>query len=200
MNPHASAPAGSLPPERHWLSTLWRVVAAAAVVVALVALAAAWWLERERSAQEAVNDLIGSEIGRLDADIKQIASMRQEIAEWTELRADAARWKGQREWPARLLRMSALARPDGVRLLSVRETERGLSLSGHANDHAGVAALADAIERGRDVLRVDVAALALDERGGGLRFTLDADVAEAARPLARLSTPRVVRARAEDPK
>lgn len=200
MNLPASVPGRDALLERHWLSTLWRMAVAAAVVVALVTMAATWWLERERRAQEAVNAVVRAEIEGLDAELKQIASMRQDIAEWTEIRANAARWKGQRQWPARLLRMSARARPDGVRLLAVRETERGLSLSGHAKDHDGVAALADALERGGDVQRVDVVALQLDDRGGGLRFTLEADVGDALRPLARLSTPRVARARAEDPK
>lgn len=202
MNPAPAHGAATVaePPVRHWVARLWRWVVLAAVIVAIATSLAVWWIERQRAAQEAVNALLGAEIKGLEEQIRELATMRSEIAGWQEMEANAVLWKRQRQWPARLLRLLALARPDGVGLTTASETPRGLSLGGRAPDHGRLAALAAALEREQVVRRVDVVALLRDEAGTGLRFTLEIDLDPALRPQVREGAPRATRSRAEDPK
>jgi type IV pilus assembly protein PilN len=109
-------------------------VASGAVVAGAVYLAqaAAVAAQRER------NDILGSEIRRLDSQIKDISHLRQEIAALRARQQAVEDLQADRNMPVHLLRELVEQLPDGIYLTGLRQDPQVVVLQGVAQSNERV--------------------------------------------------------------
>ena len=118
----------------HFLLMLALSVASGAVVAGAVYLAqaAAVAAQRER------NDILGSEIRRLDNQIKDISHLRQEIAALRARQQAVEDLQADRNMPVHLLRELVEQLPDGIYLTGLRQDPQVVVLQGVAQSNERV--------------------------------------------------------------
>jgi type IV pilus assembly protein PilN len=102
--------------------------------VAGLAIAGAWYLVLEQmiSAQEQRNQYVRAEITKLDAQIKDIASLRSEIESLRARQKAVEDLQTNRNVPVYLLSDLVRQTPEGVYLTTIRQTDRTVSIDGVA--------------------------------------------------------------------
>jgi type IV pilus assembly protein PilN len=118
----------------HFFFMLALSVALGAVVAGAVHLAqaAAVAAQRER------NDILGSEIRRLDSQIKDISHLRQEIAALRARQQAVEDLQADRNMPVHLLRELVEQLPDGIYLTGLRQDPQVVVLQGVAQSNERV--------------------------------------------------------------
>ncbi len=118
----------------HFLLMLALSVVSGAVVAGAVYLAqaAAVAAQRER------NDILGSEIRRLDSQIKDISHLRQEIAALRARQQAVEDLQADRNMPVHLLRELVEQLPDGIYLTGLRQDPHVVVLQGVAQSNERV--------------------------------------------------------------
>ncbi len=111
------------------LSVVSGAVVAGAVYLAQAAAVAA---QRER------NDILGSEIRRLDSHIKDISHLRQEIAALRARQQAVEDLQADRNMPVHLLRELVEQLPDGIYLTGLRQDPHVVVLQGVAQSNERV--------------------------------------------------------------
>jgi type IV pilus assembly protein PilN len=103
-------------------------VAAGAVLVLLVWSVLEGYIDNQRGR----NKLIGDENHRLDAQIKEIASLRQEIDALRSRQKAVEDLQADRNQPVHLLDELTRQTPEGIYLRSVRQEDRKVTIGGWA--------------------------------------------------------------------
>jgi type IV pilus assembly protein PilN len=113
-------------------------LAFAAVVGALIA--GAWFvvLEQMKSAQEERNAYLGSEIKKLEAQIKDIANLRAEIDALKARQKAVEDLQTNRNIPVHLLNELVKQTPEGVYLTTIKQTGRVVAVQGVAQTNERV--------------------------------------------------------------
>lgn len=113
-------------------------LAFAGIVGALVA--GAWFvvLEQMKSAQEERNAYLGSEIKKLEAQIKDIANLRAEIDALKARQKAVEDLQTNRNIPVHLLNELVKQTPEGVYLTAIRQTGRVVAVQGVAQTNERV--------------------------------------------------------------
>ena len=109
-----------------------------AVVGAL--LVAAWvaGIQQMQAAQQARNDLLRSEIGKLDAEIKDIATLRAEIQALKDRQMAVEALQTDRNTPVHLLNELVQHVPEGIFLTSIRQAGDVVTIIGMAQTNERV--------------------------------------------------------------
>lgn len=107
------------------------------------ALVAAGWvlLQSLISNQQQRNNYLQGEIDRLDAQIKDIASLREEIDSLTRRQNAVEALQGERNLPVHLLNELAKLVPEGVYFTSVKQTDKEVQLTGLAQTQERISEL-----------------------------------------------------------
>ena len=93
------------------------------------------------ASQRARNDLLRAEVQRLDAQIRDIAGLRQQIAMLRSRQRAVEELQSDRNLPVHLLQELAAHLPDGVYLTSLRQEGDTLNLQGVAQSNERVSEL-----------------------------------------------------------
>lgn len=93
------------------------------------------------ASQRARNDLLRAEVQRLDAQIRDIADLRQQIATLRARQRAVEQLQADRNLPVHLLQELAAHLPDGVYLTSLRQDGDALTLQGVAQSNERVSEL-----------------------------------------------------------
>jgi type IV pilus assembly protein PilN len=113
-------------------------LALAAVVGALVVGLVYGVLDQMKSAQEQRNAYIGSEIKKLEVQIKDIANLRAEIDALKARQKAVEDLQTDRNIPVHLLNELVKQTPEGVYLTSIKQTGKVVSLAGVAQTNERV--------------------------------------------------------------
>ena len=115
---------------------------AAAFCVGLVAVGL-WFavLSQMKSAQEARNAYLGSEIKKLEAEIKEISTLQTEIAALRARQQAVEDLQGDRNLPVHLLNELVRQLPDGVYIVSMKQENQAVTLQGTAQSNERVSEL-----------------------------------------------------------
>jgi type IV pilus assembly protein PilN len=118
-------------------------VGLAASFLAGVAVVGAWYtvLQQMKSAQESRNDFLKAEIARLDTQIKDIATLRNEIEALKARQKAVEDLQTDRNVPVHLLDELVRQTPEGVYLTAVRQNGQIVSLTGIAQTNERVSEL-----------------------------------------------------------
>jgi type IV pilus assembly protein PilN len=108
-----------------------------------LAIAGGWYLVVEQmiSAQEERNQYVRAEITKLDAQIKDIASLRSEIESLRARQKAVEDLQTNRNVPVYLLSDLVRQTPEGVYLTTIRQTDRIVSIDGIAQTQERVSEL-----------------------------------------------------------
>jgi type IV pilus assembly protein PilN len=114
--------------------------AVAASAVLGLAIAGAWYavLMHLTSAQQARNDFLKAEIGRLELQIKDIATLRAEIEALKARQKAVEGLQTDRNMPVYLLDELVKQTPEGVYLTSIKQTGQAVLVSGMAQTNERV--------------------------------------------------------------
>lgn len=115
-------------------------VALAASAAAGAVVAGGWLtaVDQARSAQDSRNDFLGAEIKRLEAQIKDIASLREEIDALKARQAAVEDLQNDRNIPVYLLDELVRHTPEGVYLTAIKQTGSTVAVSGVAQTNERV--------------------------------------------------------------
>lgn len=118
-------------------------VGLAACAVAGVAIVGLWYsvLMQMTSAQESRNQFLQTEIARLDAQIKDIATLRGEIEALKARQKAVEDLQTDRNVPVHLLNELAKQTPEGVYLTTIRQTGQVVAVTGVAQTNERVSEL-----------------------------------------------------------
>ena len=108
-----------------------------------LAIAGAWYfvLEQMISAQEERNQFVRAEISKLDAQIKDIASLRSEIDSLKARQKAVEDLQTDRNVPVYLLSDLVRQTPEGVYFTTIRQTDRTVAIDGVAQTQERVSEL-----------------------------------------------------------
>jgi type IV pilus assembly protein PilN len=112
------------------------------VVVGLL-IASTWytWLQQMTAAQNGRNDFLKAEIGRLDAQIKDIATLRQEIEALKARQRAVEDLQTDRNVPVHLLNELTSQTPEGVYLTAINQQGQTVTIRGIAQTNERVSEL-----------------------------------------------------------
>ena len=112
------------------------------VVVGLL-IASTWytWLQQMTAAQNGRNDFLKAEIGRLDAQIKDIATLRQEIEALKAHQRAVEDLQTDRNVPVHLLNELTSQTPEGVYLTAINQQGQTVTIRGIAQTNERVSEL-----------------------------------------------------------
>ncbi|MCW5610406.1 MAG: PilN domain-containing protein [Rubrivivax sp.] len=118
-------------------------VGLAACAVAGVAIVGLWYsvLMQMTAAQESRNQFLRTEIARLDAQIKDIATLRQEIEALKARQKAVEDLQTDRNVPVHLLNELARQTPEGVYLTTIRQNGQVVAVTGIAQTNERVSEL-----------------------------------------------------------
>jgi type IV pilus assembly protein PilN len=142
----------------------------AGLVGAGLVVAALLLLQFLTSEQQARNQYINNEIGRLDAQIKDIANLRSEIESLKSRQRAVEDLQTDRNTPVQLLNDLARLAPEGVYLTAIRQSEKVVTLSGIAQTNERVSEFLRNISRNSewldkpDLIEVKLANLSTNTR------------------------------------
>ncbi len=114
---------------------------ASVVVGALLAGCVYLWYQHEISSQQDRNALLTSEISKLDAEIKEIATLQDEIAALRARQQAVEDLQADRNLPVHLLNEAVLQLPDGIYLKNIKQENQNVLLSGVAQSNERVSEL-----------------------------------------------------------
>ncbi|MDP9045393.1 MAG: PilN domain-containing protein [Pseudomonadota bacterium] len=105
-----------------------------AAAIAGLLIVGAWYavLEQLKSAQQDRNQFLTAEIAKLDNEIKDIATLKAEIASLTARQKAVEDLQSDRNMPVHLLNELVKQTPEGIYLTSLKQEGAVLSLSGIA--------------------------------------------------------------------
>ncbi len=114
--------------------------AMAAFALAGVAVGLVWYsvLQQMTTAQQARNEFLKSEIARLDSQIKDIATLRQEIEALKARQRAVEDLQTDRNTPIHLLDELVKQTPEGVYLTSIKQTGQVVAVTGVAQTNERV--------------------------------------------------------------
>lgn len=108
----------------------------------LVIAGAVWlWFSTEIAAQQGRNQLLSGEIKKLDSQIKDIASLQDEIAALRARQQAVEDLQADRNMPVYLLNELVKQLPDGVYLTSMKQNGNTVALTGVAQSNERVSEL-----------------------------------------------------------
>ena len=123
-----------------------------AVTLGLVIVLAVYAINSGRIAlQEARNHTLKSENDALDASLREIRNLKQQLAALDARRASVERLQASRKAPVHLLDELVNRVPQGVMLKSVKQAER-LSIAGYAQSNGRVSELLRSLDAGAEWL------------------------------------------------
>lgn len=99
------------------------------------------WYTAQIDAQRGRNDFIKAEIGKLDAQIKDIANLQTQLAALKSRQAAVENLQSDRNLPVHLLGEMVRQLPEGVFLTSLKQQDRTVLLSGTAQSQERVSEL-----------------------------------------------------------
>jgi type IV pilus assembly protein PilN len=115
---------------------------ALAALVGLLAIALAWvLLQTLIGNQQSRNGFLQGEIDRLDAQIKDIATLREEIDSLTRRQNAVEALQGERNLPVHVLNELARIAPEGVYFTSVKQDNKEVQLQGLAQTQERISEL-----------------------------------------------------------
>lgn len=113
-----------------------------AAVVGVLVIALAWvMLQTLITDQQQRNSFLQGEIDRLDAQIKDISTLREEIESLTRRQNAVEALQGERNLPVHLLNELSRLAPEGVYFTSVRQTDKEVQLTGMAQTQERISEL-----------------------------------------------------------
>lgn len=107
----------------------------------LVGVSVFFWYQSRISGQQERNSFLKSEIARLEVQIKDIASLQEEIAALRARQAAVEDLQGNRNMPVYLLDELARQLPEGVYLTSMKQTNQTVLIVGIAQSNERVSEL-----------------------------------------------------------
>lgn len=99
------------------------------------------WFQSQISTQQDQNQLLQSEIGKFDLQIKEIAGLGGEIAALLARQQAVENLQADRNMPVHLLTELVQQLPDGVYISSLRQDEQNVALQGVAQSNERVSEL-----------------------------------------------------------
>ena len=114
---------------------------AAALVGALIGVAVYLWFQNQISAQQDRNTFLQGQIQQLDNQIKEIATIEQEIAALAARQKAVEDLQADRNLPVHLLNELTKQLPDGVYLTSLRQDNQAVTLQGVAQSNERISEL-----------------------------------------------------------
>ncbi len=117
------------------------VCALAGIVGAGIAFAIGMGINQQIESQDARNEFIRQENAKLDAEIKEIASLRGEIEALKARQEAVENLQSDRTTPVHLLDELVRATPDGVFMKTLKQEDRRLLLSGYAQSNDRISEL-----------------------------------------------------------
>lgn len=99
------------------------------------------WYQGRISAQESRNAFLKAEIAKLDAEIKDIASLQSQIASLRARQTAVENLQSDRNLPVHLLEALVTKLPDGVYLKSMKQVNQSVLLVGSAQSQERVSEL-----------------------------------------------------------
>ena len=99
------------------------------------------WYQGQISAQQERNQFLQTEIAKLDAEIKDIASLQQQIASLRARQTAVEDLQGDRNIPVHLLDELVVQLPDGIYLKSMKQEGQSVLLAGVAQSQERVSDL-----------------------------------------------------------
>jgi type IV pilus assembly protein PilN len=118
-------------------------------VGALIAGAGWIWLDSNIEAQQARNQLLQSEIAKLDNQIKEIDKLREDIRQAVERKKTVEALQANRSQAVHLLDQMVNRLPEGLYLQSLRQRGNTVTVVGYAQSNAHVSAFMRSIEASR---------------------------------------------------
>ena len=125
-------------------------LAGAAVLGALVAGGVYLWFQNEISRQQERNGFLTSEIKKLDEEIKEVATLQEEIAVLKARQQAVEDLQANRNLPVHLLNESVLQLPDGIYLKSIKQENQNVLMTGVAQSNERVSELLRNLSRHSD--------------------------------------------------
>lgn len=104
----------------------------------LIASAIYWWFQNQIAEQQSKNVFLQSEIKVLDGQIKEIASLEQEIAALRARQKAVEDLQSDRNLPVHLLNELVQQLPDGVYVTSLKQTDQSVVMQGTAQSNERV--------------------------------------------------------------
>jgi len=120
------------------------------VLGALVAGGVYLWLQNEISNQQQRNGFLTSEIKKLDEEIKEVATLQDEIAALKARQQAVEDLQANRNLPVHLLNESVLQLPDGIYLKGIKQDGQNVLLTGVAQSNERVSELLRNLSRHSD--------------------------------------------------
>lgn len=113
----------------------------AVAVGGLISGGAYFWLQSQISGQQDVNALLQTEIQRLDAEIKDIATLQAEISALKARQQAVEDLQADRNLPVHLLSELVVQLPSGVYVNSIKQENQTITLQGVAQSNERVSEL-----------------------------------------------------------
>lgn len=114
---------------------------ASALAGALISGAGYAWFQSQISSQQDNNRILQTEIVKLEAEIKEISTLQQEIAALRARQEAVENLQGDRNMPVHLLNELVRQLPDGVYLTSMKQDRQIVTLQGIAQSNERVSEL-----------------------------------------------------------
>jgi len=121
---------------------------ASAVAGVVIAGGVYLWYAAQISGQQNRNQILASEITKLDAQIKDIATLQEEIAALRARQQAVEDLQADRNMPVHLLNELSRLLPDGVYLSSMKQTNDTVALAGVAQSNERVSELLRSLSSG----------------------------------------------------
>lgn len=118
--------------------TFQATMLASALVGLLIAGAIYWWFQMMIEEQQAKNTFLQSEIKVLEGQIKEIASIEEEIAALRARQKAVEDLQSDRNLPVHLLGELVQQLPDGVYITSLKQTNQTVAMQGMAQSNERV--------------------------------------------------------------
>jgi type IV pilus assembly protein PilN len=125
------------------------MMAFAFIVGAAIVFAAWKWLDTMIETQQARNQLLTSEIAKLDKQIQEIDKLREEIRQAVERKKTVETLQANRSQAVHLLDQMVYQLPEGLYLQSLRQRGNTVTVVGYAQSNAHVSAFMRNIEASR---------------------------------------------------
>ena len=121
-----------------------------AVLGALIAGGIYLWYQNEISTQQGRNTFLTSEIKKLDEEIKEVATLQEEIAALKARQQAVENLQADRNLPVHLLNESVMQLPDGIYLKSIKQENQNVLMTGVAQSNERVSELLRNLSRHSD--------------------------------------------------
>ncbi|MDO5625201.1 MAG: PilN domain-containing protein [Pseudomonadota bacterium] len=108
------------------------------------------WLQNEISSQQARNTLLTSEIRKLEAEIKEVSTLQEEIAALKARQEAVENLQSDRNLPVHLMNEAVRQLPDGVYLRGIKQENLNVLMTGVAQSNERVSELLRNLSRRSD--------------------------------------------------